>query len=71
MTDYYQIDKSGLVFKNEDGICSFLSKEGEWIRYQPLFGKLVGGDSDYEKITQEQVEAIIYSIKQDGPNHDG
>lgn len=66
-TKYYQFDstngKEGNVFKRTGSFYAYLNQKGCWVENRNLLSKFVGGDVDFEEISEEEGFRIVAKRK--------
>ena len=60
---YYKFHNSDAVARREKATVELLSNTGEWVEERRLLRKFIGGDCDFDEITEEEAEAIVKKRK--------
>jgi hypothetical protein len=62
---YYKFDVGdGAMRRNDDyTILEYLNQNGEWEKNREIFRKFVGGDTDFDEITEDEAEILVQNRK--------
>ena len=63
MTKYYKFDIGDGIMRRNGVHVDHLDSRGEWIEDRELIRKFIGGDTDFEKITEKEVLELINKRK--------
>lgn len=63
MYKYYKFDDSDAVAKRESAYVYLLDDAGNWVEKPSLLRKFIGGDCDYEEISEKEAELIVQQRK--------
>ncbi len=62
-TRYYKFDKSDGGMRVTGYIYEYLDNYGNWVEDSTLINKFVGGDIDYDEISEEEAEQLVEKAK--------
>ncbi len=65
-TRYYKFDIGDGAMRRTGAKVEYLDKNGNWIENRDLFRKFVGGDTDFDEITEEQANQLVEKRKRRG-----
>lgn len=58
-TRYYKFDIGDGAMRRTGAIIEYLDEKGNWIEDRELIRKFIGGDTDFEEISEEQAEQLV------------
>jgi len=67
ITRYYKRHAGGLV-KQKGYYMAYLDKNGQWIEEGKFINMFVGGDCNYDEITEEEAQKLIKEKLKSGNN---
>jgi len=62
-TRYYKFDIGDGAMKRVGAIVEYLDETGNWVEDRNLIRKFIGGDTDFDEITEEEVNRLIEARK--------
>lgn len=60
---YYKFDIGDGAMRRIGARVDYLDSNGEWIEDRSLIRKFIGGDTDFDEITEEEVQKIVNNRK--------
>lgn len=58
-TRYYKFDIGDGAMRRTGANIEYLDEKGNWIEDRELIRKFIGGDTDFEEISEEQAEQLV------------
>jgi|GEM_PF-2066272 len=58
-TKYYKFDIGNGAMKRTGSSVEYLDENGNWVEDRSLLRKFIGGDTDFDEISCEEVEKLI------------
>lgn len=62
-TRYYKFDTGGGGMRRTGAFVEYLDQDGNWVENRDLFRIFVGGDTDFDEITEEEAEELVRNRK--------
>lgn len=62
-TRYYKFNIGGGGMRMTGPIIEYLDSYGNWVEDLSLIGKFVGGDTDFDEISEEEAEELVENTK--------
>lgn len=62
-TRFYKFDIGDGAMRRTGAKIEYLDKNGEWVEDRSLIRKFIGGDTDFDEITEEEAEIIVRNRK--------
>lgn len=60
---YYKFDTGDGAMRRIGARVEYINSSGEWVEDRSLIRKFIGGDTDFEEITEEEAQKIAYKRK--------
>ncbi len=62
-TRYYKFDIGDGAMKRVGAIVEYLDEAGNWVEDRSLIRKFIGGDTDFNEITEEEASILVEARK--------
>ena len=62
-TKYYKFDIGGGGMRVTGNKYEYLGRNGDWVEDRTLIRKFIGGDTDYDEISEEEAEILVRNRK--------
>lgn len=62
-TRYYKFDIGNGAMRRTGATVEYLDEKGNWIEDRKLIRKFIGGDTDFEEISEEKAEQLVKNRK--------
>lgn len=62
-TRYYKFDIGDRAMRRTGANVEYLDENGNWIEDRELIRKFIGGDTDFEEISEEEAEQLVINKK--------
>ena len=60
---YYKFDIGDGAMRRIGARVDYLDSNGEWVEDRSLIRKFIGGDTDFDEITEEEAQKIVDNRK--------
>ena len=62
-TKYYKFDIGDGAMRRAGSKIEYLDQNGNWVEDARLIRKFIGGDTDFDEITEEEAEQLVKNRK--------